>query len=131
MCIPSPLVKFFKWSLIIAFPVIVLVFLTLPVIDKISPWDAANSKIQAESSGDFSIYCVGISSSSSGNTSIEQRSYVSFSPPKIITVTSTDQQNKMQLTLAASTFGFWFVAIFFLSSVALTFFFSLPRIRKN
>lgn len=112
--------RFMKWVLIIAFPLMVLVLVSLPVVDRLSPWPEAETMMDERIEDGFRL-CVGMSSAG-------QRSYLLPNQAELVTVLGSSAQDEQALTMETSRAGFWFVLIFVVGCVGLSLRFSIPHI---
>lgn len=119
--------RFMKWGLILAFPLMILVFASLPVIDRLSPWPEADAILEERFGGSIKL-CVGINLSSSSTESERQRSFLLVNRMEMATVYGSTTGRDHVLTVEASKFAFWFVLVFVAACVGLSIRFSIPQI---
>jgi hypothetical protein len=123
--------KFMKWGLIITPPVMVIVFITLPIIDAARPWSVADSELNRYGRGGLAI-CVGMSSFYSRTTKEEiselQRSYLLMTKAELVSITETHENGETTVSFDSSKLGFWIIPPIFLLLVWLSARFSIPRI---
>ena len=126
--------KFMKWGLIFTPPVMVFVFLIVPVIDSVSPWNVAESELDNYGRDGLAI-CVGMSSSRSRRNSDEtietQRCYLLISKAELAFITETTENGAREVTLESSKLGFWIVPTLFLLLVWLSARISIPYIKSK
>lgn len=119
--------RFMKWVLIGVFPLMIFVFASLPVIDRLSPWPEAEAILEERFGGGIRL-CVGMGSSSTSTESERQRSFLLVDRMEVATVYGSTTRRDQALTVEASRFAFWFVLVFVAVCVGLSIRFSIPRI---
>ena len=119
--------RFMKWGLIVTFPLMILVFASLPVIDRLSPWPEADEALE-ERFGEGIRLCVGMGASSSFIESERQRSFLLVNRMGMATVYGSATGREQTLTVEASRFAFWFALVFVAACVGLSIGFSIPQI---
>ncbi len=126
--------KYMKWGLIITPPVMVIVFITLPLIDAVRPWSVAESELDSYGRGGLAI-CVGISSFHSRTTNEEisesQRSYLLMTKGEMASITETCENGERTVSLDSSKWGFWIIPAVLLLLIWLSIRFSIPRITSK
>jgi len=125
--------KLILWGLIV-FPIImVITFITLPIIDKFSPFEVAKSELEHRNSR-FAL-CVGISSSKATKNGMikshYKRSYMLLSECTVITIFENKTGEGVAVGVSESKITFWILCIFFTLMMYLVFRFSIPRIRNQ
>jgi hypothetical protein len=122
--------KFMKWGLIITPPILVVSFITLPLIDAARPWSVAESKLDSHGWGGLAI-CLGMSSYSSRTgdqeTTEKQRSYLLVTKGELATITETQENGEKTVSIDSNKWGFWIILILFLTLVWVTIRISIPR----
>lgn len=121
--------SFVKWGLIVASPLLVVVFLLLPAMDRFSPWAEADQAV-----GEVVHLCVGMTawrfSHSEGIDKGRQRSYLV--PVRRELVTVTDEGLKGQdLSIESSHVGFWMILLLFAVLLFTSIRYSLPMIASK
>ena len=119
--------RFMKWGLIVAFPMMVIVFASLPVIDRFSPWPDAEAALEERFGGSVRL-CVGMDSSSTAMESARQRSYLLVNRGELVTVSGSTTGIDQALKVETSRFAFWFVYVFVAACIGLSIRFSIPQI---
>jgi len=126
--------KCMKWGMIITPPIMVLVFIVLPIVDAISPWSVAESELDNYGRGGLAV-CVGMSSSHSRTTSEEisewQRSYLLLTKGELASITEIHERGEKTVSLDSNKWGFWIIPTIFLVLVWLSARFSIPRITSE
>ena len=119
--------RFMKWGLIIAFPVMTLVFVCLPIVDRLIPWQEAEAAVD-DRFGDGIRLCVGMGSSSTATKSERQRSFMLLNRMEVATVFGSSAGKEQVVTVESSRFAFWFVLLFVFMCAVLSIRFSFPQI---
>lgn len=127
----DPWLKFMKWGLIAGPPVMVLVFIALPIMDAVRSWSVAESELDSHGRGGLAI-CVGMSSYRSRANDEEasgtQRSYFLVTKGELASITETHENGSRTVTLKTSKWGFWVIPTVFLLLLWLSARFSIPWI---
>ena len=116
-----------KWGLVINPPLLLLAFVSLLVIDRLSPWPEAEAAIEERLGGGVRL-CVGMGTLMTAQSSERQRSFLLLSRANMITVFG---QSKQEVTMESSRFAFWFVLLLVAGCVWLSIRFSYPQIRAK
>ena len=121
--------SFVKWGLIISSPLLAALFLLLPILDRLNPWEEAERIV-----GSDLHLCVGLTSwrstSSDGVDRGRQRSYLLPGRAELVIV--TDQGlNGEELARESSRTGFWILIFVFLVLVLTSVRFSIPTIASR
>ena len=118
----SSLWKFYsKWTVAIVPPVMLLLFLALPVVEWAKPWNEARRKFE----GEFMI-CVGVGSESTGNSKLKQGSYLIPSQTSLATVVEKESGEGALVEVRSSRAGFWMLILVIVALVFTAFRYSLP-----
>ena len=99
-----------KWMLIFIPPMMVLVFMILPIIDHKKPWQIAKNELREKAPHTIR-YCVGISSSyevvDGVGTTDKQRSYLLLNQLTLATITESTSSDDSKVHFETSRSGFW------------------------
>lgn len=121
--------SFVKWGLIISAPLLAVLFLLLPIIDRLNPWAEAERAV-----GEEVHLCVGMTSwrstNSDGVNSGRQRSYLLPGRGEMIMVTDQGLDGQ-DLAIESSKVGFWVLIIVFVTLLTTSIRYSLPTIASR
>jgi|GEM_PF-5039389 len=126
--------KFLKWMLIIAPPLMVATFILLPLYDRAEPWSVGESELKLHYPDGIPL-CVGLSSSYSGSSgSVEsnyQRSYLILNKRVLVTVNDSTENGMSTVSTDTSQWGFWIIQLLFAGLIWISVRFSIPKITSK